>query len=172
MYYSSRPPKKSTARLAWDLYVQTFNRCPESVSYTPNYGYQIKGWICEHLINDIQIKHMNYGGSSNYVFYSSSSLIANKEHIESIEYCEPKPIDHIVEKIPSDDEINLFNELNRQLLDRIKQLYQQGVKLFDARDKALAEHGCASVDEFLKKYNCFVVAINHPRDPTSYQLRP
>jgi len=171
MIYSTRPPRNSTARLAWDLYVQTFKKIPESVSYSPNYDHQSKGWICEHVCQDVNIKQMNYGGSRNYVFYESAELIARKDEINAVKYVEPPIVEHADEKQPSEAEIELFNKLNEQLTGRIRELYLQGVKLFNARDLALSEQGCANVCEYLLKNGCRVVASHSPRDPTTHRFR-
>jgi hypothetical protein len=170
--YTSRPAKGTTARLAWDLYVRQHKRCPESVMYAPNHEYVSKGWICEHYISDPLIKHMGYSGSSHYVFYSSQLLKSKKEEIESIPYCEPKPHTAFVpEPEPTKEEIQHYVELNRKLTERIKQLYQQNVRLGDARDQALSELGFSSIPEYLIANGCNVVSSSSPNDPTGFSYR-
>lgn len=170
--YKSRPPKNTTARLAWDLYIQKHKSFPESIYYSHNYNYQFKGWICEHYIQDVQIKHMNYGGSSNYVFYSSSYLISNKNEIESVEYIEPLSVSIEVQTpYPTDEEILHYHELNEIFTEKVKNLYLSGINLFKARDTVLNDFGCSSIQEYLIINNCNVVSNNSPRNPTSYSYR-
>ena len=73
MEYTERP-KKGKGRKAWDRFVSDHNEQPMSVSYTPSYDYEFKGWICKWNINDPLIKHIGYGGSSCHTFYLSSEL--------------------------------------------------------------------------------------------------
>ena len=172
MVYQIRPPKGSVGRLAWDWYVHEHNRAPESVEYTSSHDYQNKGWICEHLISNVFVKHMNYGGSSNYVFYPSSYLVDKKDEILAIEYVEPSIIDLIEDKpFPSVEEVQQFHDLMGGFTERVRALYKNGVKLFDARRDVLQDLGYDSIDEYLAGNGCNVVASHQPRDPASYSYR-
>ena len=169
--YTERPPKGTVARLAWDLYVHEQKCLPEYVEYSPNYDHQRKGWICEDHIPDPAIKHMGYGGSNCHVFYSSDFLKSKKEFIEGIEYCEPKARQVTAGTTPTEEEIQQFNELTGKLTERVRQLYQQGIKLFDARTQALSDQGFASIDEYLVANGCNVIANSSPNSGTRYTYR-
>ncbi len=170
--YTTRPPKRSTARLAWDWYVINHKRCPESVEYSSNYSHQHKGWICEHVVTDVLVKQMNYGGSSNYVFYGSDLIASKKEEINSTEYIEPKPVTEPAdESLPTDAEIALFRQLSNDFIDKVRELYRSGVRLFDARDAVLKQMGFTCISEYFAANNCNVVANSDPNNPTAYSYR-
>jgi hypothetical protein len=115
---------------------------------------------------------MNYGGSSNYVFYSSAYLAGKKDEIRSIKYVEPDAVVPINDDNgPSLDEIAHRNNLMSDFIDKVKVLFEKGVKLHDARSQVLTELGFNSIDEYLIGNNCNVVVSNQPRDPSSYFYR-
>lgn len=42
-------PKAGNARKAWEKFEKEEGYPPSSVSYTPSYQYQYRGWVCEML---------------------------------------------------------------------------------------------------------------------------
>lgn len=43
----TRKPSRGNGRKAWEQFEIDYGRAPYSVSYSPNYHFQHKGWICE-----------------------------------------------------------------------------------------------------------------------------
>jgi hypothetical protein len=168
--YTQRPKSGTTARLAWDLFVQERNEKPESVEYSPNYDRQHKGWICNHYVPDPQIKHLGYGGSSHYTFYHSGALISRKETINAITYVEPpehQPLPEFIE--PTAEEIALHRQINTAFTEQVKKHYQQGGRIQEKRDAIFKEHGVNNMRDYLAKHGSHIYSSSTPNNPIVFK---
>lgn len=65
-------PKSGRARKAWERFEQTKGHAPYSVSYSPCYQYEAKGWICEHY--GPETLSPAYATAATHTFYPSQDL--------------------------------------------------------------------------------------------------
>lgn len=65
-------PKSGKGRLAWERFEQEKGYPPYSVSYSPNYQYEFKGWVCEWFGPEVALPACIQ--NDPHTFYLSSAL--------------------------------------------------------------------------------------------------
>lgn len=65
-------PKAGKGKLAWERFENQKGRPPYSVEYSPNYQYELKGWICEHFPPDFEKSPQRE--QAHHTFYLSNEL--------------------------------------------------------------------------------------------------
>lgn len=68
----TQKPKSGKGRLAWERFEREKGYSPYSVSYTPSYQFEIKGWVCEW--HPPGTSSPAYAMQNSHTFYQSSEL--------------------------------------------------------------------------------------------------